>query len=39
LLSSDELQRGLLAGGRERLAELERYPPDVAIVETLLDLV
>ncbi len=39
LLSNEPLQRELVAGGRRRLAELERCPPDAALVEALLEVV
>ena len=36
LLADDDLRDRLVAGGRRRLAEIERRPPDVAVVEALL---
>ena len=39
LLTSEPLQQELVAGGRRRLAELEHCPPDVAVVEALLEVV
>jgi len=39
LLANQTLQHDLVAGGQRRLAELERRPPDVEIVEALLEVV
>jgi glycosyltransferase involved in cell wall biosynthesis len=39
LLADEKLQRRLVAAGTRRLAELERRPPDVAVVEALLEVV
>ena len=39
LLANEPLRRELIAGGNRRLAELERRPPDVEIVEALLAVV
>ena len=39
LLGHDALQRELVAGGMRRLQELERLPPEVQIVEALLEVV
>ena len=39
LLSDANLRDRLVAGGRRRLAELEHHPPDVAVVEALLEVV
>ncbi len=39
LLASDGLQANLVAAGRRRVAELERNPPDIAVVESLLAVV
>src|SRR5438132_12844558 len=39
MLANEPLRRELVAGGGRRLAELERCPPDVAVVETLLEVV
>jgi glycosyltransferase involved in cell wall biosynthesis len=39
LLADATLRSQLVAGGRRRLDELERRPPDVAVVEALLEVV
>jgi glycosyltransferase involved in cell wall biosynthesis len=39
VLAKQTTHDAVVAGGRRRLAELERHPPDVAVVETLLELV
>jgi glycosyltransferase involved in cell wall biosynthesis len=39
MLANGPLRRELVAGGRRRLAELENRPPDVAVVEALLEVV
>jgi len=39
LLFNDTLRAEVVAGGRRRMAELERRPPDVAVVEALLEVV
>jgi glycosyltransferase involved in cell wall biosynthesis len=39
LLANEPLQAELIDGGRRRLAELERIPPDAAVVDALLEVV
>jgi glycosyltransferase involved in cell wall biosynthesis len=38
-LANEPLRRELVAGGRRRLVELESAPPDIAVVEALLEVV
>ncbi len=39
MLSNEPLQQDLIAAGRRRLVEVERRPPDAAVVEALLEVV
>lgn len=39
MLSNEPVRRKLVEGGRRRLDELERHPPDAALVEALLEVV
>ena len=39
LLANDPLQSSLVANGRRRVAEFDAHPPDVALVEALLEVV